>query len=48
MNPKFLIGTIIVLLVLGAAGAVLWLANSDMMPPTHTVEQSIPDDQIPH
>jgi len=30
------------------AGAFVWLATTPMMPPVHTVEQSIADDRIPH
>jgi hypothetical protein len=46
MNRNLTIGVVIIILVL-LAGGFLWLANSNMMPPTHAVEQAIPDDHIP-
>jgi hypothetical protein len=39
---------VIFMLALLAMGVIVWLANAPLMPPVQTVQQSIPDDRIPH
>jgi hypothetical protein len=38
----------LVVLVLVLAAGLVFLANAHVTPPTQKVEQSIPDDHIPH
>jgi hypothetical protein len=42
------IGGAILLLGLLIAGGIMWLANAHVAPPAQTIEQTIPDDRIPH
>jgi hypothetical protein len=44
---KFVTIGIAILAVLAGAG-VLWVADAHVMPPTQKIEQTIPDDRIPH
>jgi hypothetical protein len=36
------------LLVILAVLGILWLANAHLMPPQQKIEQTIPDDHLPH
>lgn len=48
MKTERIVMLVIVLLLLAGGVGMISLANARMMPATHTVEQSIPDDRIPH
>ncbi|HUY67769.1 MAG TPA: hypothetical protein VMV79_00525 [Alphaproteobacteria bacterium] len=43
---RIAIGVLALVLVLGVGA--LWLAHARLMPPPHTVQQTIPDARIPH
>ena len=38
---------IIILVLLGVAGGLVWLSKAPLMPPIEQTEQVIPDDRIP-
>jgi hypothetical protein len=46
-NRMTVFGIVFLATMLLIGGAILWLGNTPMKPPTQTVKQAIPDDRIP-
>ncbi len=46
MNRLITFAAFVTILIIAAAA--IWLAETNMMPPSHTTTLSIPDDRIPH